>query len=91
MAMPELQRLLMQAYQDPEAMEEIRRLLEGRVAEKRAASVDGMTAPMSYGQMSLEDMIARASGQQTDKSFFGGIKRAMDVDPMKVGGSIWGF
>lgn len=85
----ELQKLFMVAQQDPEAMDEIRRLMQSRMMAKQAAGMTATgSAPMSYQQMSLEDMVARGSGQEADKSLFGGIKRIAGAKEQDVGGGI---
>lgn len=89
MAMPEIQRLMMGAMQDPEAMDEIRRLLQKRMGEKRSANYySGSAAPASYGQMSLTDMVAKASGQETSKNPFSKMREIADADPMDIGGTV---
>ena len=89
MAMPEIQRLMMGAIQDPEAMDEIRRLLQKRMGEKKSAAYySGSAAPASYGQMSLTDMIAKGSGQEVSGNPFSKIREIADADPMDVGGTI---
>ncbi len=63
-----LQELLMNAQYYPGEMDEIRRLLEKRMMEKKAANYQGMGAAGSYGKGSLEALVAGASGQQAPGS-----------------------
>ena len=81
-----LQKLLMNAQYYPGEMDEIRRLLEKRMLEKKSADYQGTGAAMDQmGKGGLEALVAGASGQQAP----GTIGRFMegDMPTQDVGGS----